>query len=58
MEFSPSNKNIKLITYLNSKSINYALRIRKTNRIMNKEGEWIKVVNLQKSKILNLVLQL
>jgi Transposase DDE domain len=49
--------NEKLITYLNSKSINYALRIRKTNRIMNKEGEWIKVVNLQKSKILNLETQ-
>ncbi|WP_341762862.1 transposase [Candidatus Tisiphia endosymbiont of Melanophora roralis] len=45
--------NEKLITYLHNKNINYALRVRRTNRIVNKEGQWIRIDSMKEIKIRN-----
>lgn len=38
--------NERFITYLDSKEINYALRVRKTNRILNADGKKIRIDSL------------
>jgi hypothetical protein len=42
--------NERFITYLNSKNIAYALRVRKTNRIIDSDGEKIRIDKLSKNK--------
>lgn len=46
--------NEKLINYLHAEGINYALRLRKTNRIVDKKGERIRIERLGKQQLRNL----